>query len=43
MPKCILSHGTMAAGLISGEFGNDVCSAGIAFDATLVGICYFYA
>lgn len=33
------SHGTMAAGLIAGEFGNNFCSAGIAFNAKLIGTC----
>ncbi|XP_053383020.1 neuroendocrine convertase 2-like [Mercenaria mercenaria] len=37
----ITSHGTMAAGLIAGEFGNNHCSSGIAFDAKLAALKVF--
>lgn len=31
----VTSHGSLVAGLIAGEFGNDDCSAGIAYNSTL--------
>ncbi|XP_053391636.1 neuroendocrine convertase 2-like [Mercenaria mercenaria] len=37
----ITSHGTMAAGLIAGEFGNNHCSSGIAFDSKLAALKVF--
>ncbi|XP_053377440.1 furin-like isoform X2 [Mercenaria mercenaria] len=30
------SHGTKAAGLVAAEFGNGDCSAGVAFNATII-------
>jgi hypothetical protein len=32
----------MAAGLIGAEFGNQNCSAGVAFDAKLAGLQYYF-
>ncbi|XP_060590055.1 neuroendocrine convertase 2-like [Ruditapes philippinarum] len=37
----VTSHGTMAAGLIGAEFGNQNCSAGVAFNAKLAALKVF--
>ncbi|XP_052781406.1 neuroendocrine convertase 2-like isoform X2 [Mya arenaria] len=37
----LTDHGTLAAGIIGSERGNQICSAGIAFNATLVGLKVF--
>jgi len=33
----IFRHGSLAAGIVGAERGNDMCSAGVAYNATLVG------
>ncbi|XP_060580578.1 neuroendocrine convertase 2-like, partial [Ruditapes philippinarum] len=37
----VTSHGTMAAGLIGAEFGNLICSAGVAFNGKLAALKVF--
>ena len=33
------SHGTSVAGVIASEAGNNICTAGVAHNATIVGKC----